>query len=133
MKQIMFLCLAGILSFATELSIQKGSYEYANGLYRHNKFNEAYLAFKELCQNQNQKACTMLGIMEFNGQGISKNQDNAIDIFKTQCDKNEAMACGKLGELYAYGFGGKVPLETKQSVLQKACKGGYTPACDLAK
>lgn len=136
MKKIVafFMVACGVSMLASDLSVAKGSYEYAYGLYKHGKFDEAYADFNSLCKNGNDKACSMKAIMEFNSEGVKGDREVAINEFKALCDKNEAMACGKLGELYTYGYDRKnVKLEQIQAVLKKACDGGYKPSCDLAK
>lgn len=136
MKKIaafLMISLAGAL-LGNDLSVEKGSYEYAYGLYKHSKFNEAYADFSSFCKNGNTKACTMMAIMKFNGEGITADREAAVVEFKALCEKDEAMACGKLGELYTYGYDRKnIKLEQIEAVLKKACDGGYTPSCDLIK
>ncbi|BCX79141.1 sel1 repeat family protein [Campylobacter sp. 19-13652] len=136
MKKIVAFFMAGLAGalLASDLSVTKGSYEYAYGLYKHGKFDEAYADFSSLCKNGSDKSCSMKAIMDFNGEGVVANKEAAINEFKSLCDKNEAMACGKLGELYTYGYDRKnVKLEQIEAVLKKACEGGYAPSCDLAK
>lgn len=126
--------LLALSAFGSDVSVSKGSYEYAYGLHKHGKFDEAFKDFSTLCDKGELKSCTMKAIMSFNGEGTSQDKNSAISEFKSLCDKNEAMACGKLGELYTYGYDRKnIKLEQIQAVLKKACDGGYEPACELAK
>lgn len=130
MKKVICILMLASLGFASDVSVAKGSLEYAIGLYKHKKFEPAYKDFSQLCANKNEVACSYKNIMLFNGEGVKADKNAALTGFKNGCEKGEMMACGKLGELYAMGFE-KVELEKKNAVLKKACDGGYKPACDL--
>jgi len=50
-------------------------------------------------------------------------------LFQTKCDTGMMSACGMLGESLLSGSRGTVDQAKGRALLEKACKGGYAPAC----
>ncbi|CZE48154.1 tetratricopeptide repeat protein [Campylobacter geochelonis] len=55
---------------------------------------------------------------------------SAFENFKLACDKNDALGCNALGNLYKKGKGVEQNNELAKKYYKKACELGLKPACD---
>ncbi|MBR8462019.1 sel1 repeat family protein [Campylobacter sp. faydin G-105] len=129
-----FAILAFVIGFIGISVMASENYAKAEELFKASKYEAAYGLYDRACGEGIKRACTMNGILLFNGDGVKKDKVHAEQIFTKMCDDNEPMACSKLGEMYAFGSGKeKVKDESKvRALFKKSCDGGYEPACVFA-
>ena len=67
--------------------------------------------------------CTNLGIMYANGDGVEKNEQKAVELYKKACDGGEMAGCTNLGFMYANGNGVEKNEQKAAELFKKACDG----------
>ncbi len=97
-------------------------------------FNEAYKELDKLAQTGNAQAIYDLGFLTQAGQGTTKNDAKALELFKQSADKGYPTANYLLGKTYiSGGLGVKPDQKTAINYLEKAAKQGIEEAnVDLA-
>ena len=97
-------------------------------------FNEAYKELDKLAQTGNAQAIYDLGFLTQAGQGTTKNDAKALELFKQSADKGYPIANYLLGKTYlSGGLGVKPDQSAAKSYLEKAAKLGVDEAnVDLA-
>ena len=64
---------------------------------------------------------------------LPRDLDYAARLFRTACDKGEALACYSLGYMYANGEGVDVDMEQAARLFQSACDSGDRVGCEAAE
>ena len=64
------------------------------------KYEKAIEIYKSECDKNNDAACTNLGVMYVNGQGVEKNEQKAVEFYKKACENKSFIACHNLAGLY---------------------------------
>ena len=97
-------------------------------------FNDAYKELDKLAQTGNAQAIYDLAFLTQAGQGTTKNDAKALELFKQSADKGYPTANYLLGKTYlSGGLGVKPEPNTAKSYLEKAAKQGIEEAnVDLA-
>ncbi|MDY6531083.1 tetratricopeptide repeat protein [Acinetobacter faecalis] len=92
-------------------------------------FNEAYKELDKLAQTGNAQAIYDLGFLTQAGQGTTKNDAKALELFKQSADKGYPTANYLLGKTYiSGGLGVKPDQKTAINYLEKAAKQGIEEA-----
>lgn len=87
--------------------------------------------YEKACAHDIAGACTNLGLLYRNGEGVTRDASRAAALYKKACDANEPSACSNLGFLHNLGEG-VAKDETKATALfEKACTAGNAQACSL--
>lgn len=90
--------------------------------------------FQKGCDHGHAEACHNLGLSFMGGRGVAKDGKKAEAALKKACDSPLAQSCGMLGELYRTGGPGLPRMMLNSSAMfEKACKGGFEPACKRGK
>jgi len=102
-----------------------------NGTGKDNK--KAFALLQPACDVKIGRACSALGNMSADGEGLPKDESKAADLYKLACDAGEARGCHRLGIFYALGKGGLPKDETHAfALLKSACEAGRSDACHIA-
>ena len=85
--------------------------------------------YKEECQKNKGRSCTMLADLYFTGKGLKKDTKKAMSLFQKACDLKDGMGCSNLAWIYHMST-----LVTKDMVkaiklYKKACSLGSTKGC----
>lgn len=83
-----------------------------------NQDKKATKLFKQACDNNIVKGCSILAEMYFNAKGVPKNNKKAIELYSKACNGNYAIACAQLGLIYVKNKEHKKAL----NLYSKACK-----------
>ena len=83
----------------------------------------------EKCQDGDFKICTELGNAYYTGNGVEKNLNKSVDLYKKACDGGEMNGCFNLGNAYYYGNGVTKDFNKAVQLYQKACDGGEIKGC----
>ena len=67
---------------------------------------------QEECDAGSAAACSTLGYAYMEGQGVTKDDDQAVTLFKKACDSGNAYGCSNLGFMVKDGRGISKSLET---------------------
>jgi TPR repeat protein len=81
------------------------------------------------CGDGNATACSDLGLLYANGDGVPRDLTRAASLCQQACDGGEALGCLNLGVSYHNGEGVTRDLERAAILLQLACDGGVAEAC----
>jgi TPR repeat protein/tRNA A-37 threonylcarbamoyl transferase component Bud32 len=77
-------------------------------------------------------ACAGLGALYEAGLGVEADLERAAELYRTACEADQAVACFNLARLIERGeLDGTA--ETASTYLDRACEGGYQPACRLRR
>lgn len=119
--------------------LSSNSFEEAEQAYKNKEYVKAVPIFKELCNNNNVKACRKVGEAYQYGyatHGIkdieqaSKYYEKALSILKHSCiDKKEKQACSKLGDMYGSGYVAKKDVSKAITYNKRACDLGDGDSC----
>lgn len=137
MKKILLASLIAVSSqFALAGTAPKVDPAFAKieTLVKAKNFNEAYKELDKLAQTGNAQAIYDLGFLTQAGQGTTKNDAKALELFKQSADKDYPLANYLLGKTYvAGGLGVKPDANAAKNYLEKAAKQGIEEAnVDLA-
>jgi TPR repeat protein len=95
--------------------------------YKKGQFLEAASAYKRAC-NGFAKACTNLGFMYIQGQGVKMNYSHAAEYYKRGCDNGDPLGCTNLGIMY---WKDELPKDDRHAVelFERGCRNGDSGAC----
>ncbi len=85
--------------------------------------------FDRKCVAGELEACRNLGVMYFDGTGVSRDPPRAVKLFAQACSGGNLSACNHLALAYVAGTGVERQPARAVEVYQKACDGGYKLAC----
>jgi TPR repeat protein len=93
-------------------------------------YKKALALLQPACDAKNGRACSALGSMYANADGVPEDKSKAGDLYKTACDLGEMRGCDRLADLYIAGQGG-LPQDRKRGfdLYLKACEGGLPSGC----
>jgi len=77
-------------------------------------------------------ACTNLGVMALQGQGIAKDEKRALGLFQRACELGDAMGCRDVAVLFRDGTGVAVDLVQALAQFDKACEMHDASSCTSA-
>lgn len=100
-------------------------FEYADFLYSQGKYDKAFYYFENAANQGHLNSEIYLGAMLFAGQGITKNESRALELFKELNAANNADGQMFLAEFYEKGYGG-LTIDHAQSVRLKTQAAGRT-------
>lgn len=103
-------------------------YNEAVGLYHDGKYPEAVSAYISAC-NVYAKACTNLGFMFNNGQGVEKSHLLAAGWYERGCNNGNALGCVNLGIMYWKQEIPGDPYKRAAELFDQACRGGDGGGC----
>jgi len=93
-------------------------------------YKKAVSLLQPACDAKIPRACSALGNVYADGEGVAKDENKAGDLYKIACDGGEPRGCFGLGLLYAQGHGGLPKDEPHALTLMKtACDGGVVEGC----
>ena len=103
-------------------------YSRAARLYQKGLYIEAAASFQIACDNLNPKACTDLGVMYRQGEGVKRNFPLAAQLLLRGCDGGNGLGCNNLGLMYWYGV---MPKDDDRAValFQRGCDEGDHNGC----
>jgi hypothetical protein len=101
----------------------------ARELYTEKKFSEAFLLAKASCDKGVAGGCTYAGLMYDRGEGIAKDEGQAVSFYRKGCDGGDPMGCRDLALMYRTGTG--VAQDNVQAVelYRKDCDAGDVIGC----
>jgi|GEM_PF-4626191 len=104
------------------------NFREALGKFRENRFREALPLFQSECDINVAIACTFLGQMYYDGNGVSRNKLRAHELFTLACNNNEGIACHNLAaSLQQERAVESVPL--RKELFEKACANNILQSC----
>jgi TPR repeat protein len=118
----------------TRVSVQSGGdlsevalYNEAVGLYGKGEYEKAASTYMRAC-NIYAKACTNLGFMFNNGQGVKKSHLLAAELYERGCDNGSALGCTNLGIMY---WKDELSGDYKRAAefFDRGCRGGDSGGC----
>lgn len=93
-------------------------------------YSKAYEYSNKACSiNQDGETCYLKGKLLASGQGVTKNANEALQIFKKGCEQNNKESCRELFDMYWNGNGVKKSSSNAMKYAEKACKYGHTESC----
>jgi hypothetical protein len=104
-------------------------YDQALSSYDSGEFPQAAKLYQKACDGGDRRACTNLGMMYENGNGVEKSPDRAADLFKRSCEAGGSGGCLNLGLLYLNGEG--VPKDPNRAaeLFNRSCDEGSGGGC----
>ena len=90
---------------------------------------ESSFGAEKACDSGNMRGCYNLGVMYTNGNGVEKNEQKAVELYKKVCDGGEMRGCYNLGVMYAKGSGVEKDFGKAAELFKKACDGGDMNGC----
>lgn len=102
-------------------------YNKAVELYQKGEYEEAAANYMRAC-NIFAKACTNLGFMFNNGQGVKKSHLLAAELYERGCNDGNALGCTNLGIMY---WKDELRGDHKRAaeLFDRACRGGDSAGC----
>ncbi len=101
-------------------------------LYKSGNYAGALPLLMRACEGGDMAVCSKLGVMYSNGEGVEKDEAQAVNLFRKACDGGELEACDNLGhyfEEYEPGMDvAKDPVQA-EGLYRKACDGGNVRGC----
>ena len=113
---------------ATNAPQDRGS--QAHTLIGQKRFAEALPLAQQACNGGDMYACTDLGLLYEQGQGVAQDYVQARSFFLKACQGGSTYGCNEMGLAYLSGWG--VPKDNAQarSWFQKGCDGGNNWSCE---
>jgi len=102
-------------------------YNEAVESYAKGDYEQAVSSYMRACSVY-AKACTNLGFMFNNGQGVKKSHLLAAEFYQRGCDNGNALGCTNLGVMY---WKAEIPGDYKRAAdsLDRGCRGGDGGGC----
>lgn len=85
--------------------------------------------YAEKCEANDLNACTYLGILARNGEGMKVDLDLALALLTKACDGGTAKGCAALADMFDKGLGVKQDRRRATALYQTACTGGDLLGC----
>ena len=96
--------------------------------YKHGDYNIALAGFKVMAEQGNAGAQYNLGLMFANGQGVPKDEQQAMVWYRQAADKGDADAQYNLGLMYFYGQGAQKDVQQAAIWFRKSAEQGNATA-----
>lgn len=87
--------------------------------------------YEKACDRGVAAACTNLGLLHLNGEGVAKDESRATALFDKSCAAGNAQACSLLGGQYLMGRGTAKDVTKSIAYYNKACDAGWANACSV--
>lgn len=97
-------------------------------LYKEANYAEAATCFEKAASQGNAKAQCSLGTCYLKGQGVGKDLNKAIELYKLSAKKNNKLALYNLGQCYEKGLGVEKDESYARNYYEKAAALGHTGA-----
>ena len=119
------LLLALALTTGAWVPVQAQTLEQLDAAAQRGDYHTAFTGFKKLAEQGNTSAQNNLGFMYYNGQGVPKDEQQAVAWYRKAAEQGYAMAQSNLGLMYYKGQG--VPKDDQQAVVwfRKAAEQGH--------
>jgi len=103
---------------------------YAKGLnaYHSGAYATALKEWKPLAETGDYRAQNNLGVMYFNGHGVTQDDKTALKWYKKAAEQGDALAQFNLGDMYRRGEGVSKDYKTAVKWYKKAAEQGYADA-----
>jgi|CXWL01.1.fsa_nt_gi TPR repeat protein len=85
---------------------------------------------KAACEKGTANACASLGMLYVEGEGVKKDNFQAVALFRKACDGGNALGCGNLGIMYEYGAGVRQDNDEALKYFGKVCDLKEQVGCD---
>ncbi len=123
-KALVCLLLALALTTGAWVPVQAQTFEQSLAAAQRGDYRTAFTGFKKLAEQGNASAQYNLGLMYDQGQGVPKDEQQAVVWFRKAAEQGDAHAQHNLGVMYATGRG--VSKDEKQAVVwyRKAAEKG---------
>ncbi len=103
----------------------------ATALYGQQRYGEAAPLYDQGCNAGDPKACAMLGVMYYFGQGVTRDYSHSVALDSKACDGGYALGCALVGQAYREGRGVEKDAEKGRQLIGEACRMGAQRACDM--
>jgi hypothetical protein len=87
------------------------------------------LHLEKECAGGKAKSCSDLGLMYSDGEGVTKDDAKAAELFQKACDRGNAVGCFQLGMSYVNGKGVMKDNNKAAQLYLKACDAGEMISC----
>ena len=113
-----------LLKLACDLGNAEGCYDLALEL---GNTEEAAVAYEQACDGGNALACTNLGYMYEHGEGVAKDLEAGLRLFRKGCDGSACtgpnnLGCVNLGRAYRDGIGTPVDAVRAMGLFRDVCE-----------
>jgi TPR repeat protein len=96
------------------------------------KYVEAMKYYDKACKLKIGIACSNMGFMYMNAQGVKRNFMKAKTYTQKGCELKSAFSCINLGVIYQYGYGVEKDLKQALKAYDKSCQYGGALGCNEA-
>ena len=93
------------------------------------KYDEALSFFNDACDRNNAQGCAGLGVLYFNGLGVTKDTARAATLARKACDAGYSGGCRNLGTYYLWGAGVDKDPAQAAALFRTACNAGDAHGC----
>ncbi len=109
-----------------------GCFNLAQLYSRNEKISEAAKFYEKACmvESPNGEGCNGAGRRYFLGEGVEKDLDRAIELFKKACKHGSMWGCHNLGLQFNEGTGIRQDKRRARELFERACQGGIENACE---
>ncbi len=107
------------------------NYEEGRRLDRQKQYAAAKTLWEKACDGGELIACTDLGVLYVEGQGVKRDYAQAKSIFEKSCNAGELYGCTCLGAIYEHGKGVRRDYSQARALEEKACNGGDMDGCEV--
>ncbi len=97
-------------------------------------YDEAAVYQEKACSGGSVEGCTSLGLLYFEGRGVKKDFNKALELWRKACNGNAAVnarGCHMLAISYDFGEGVAKDPARARMLYGKACRLGAKKACDV--
>lgn len=122
------LLLALALTTGASVPVQAQTFEQSLAAHERKDYRTAFAGFQKLADQGNASAQNILGVMYRDGQGVPKNEYQAVAWYRKAAELGDARAQFNLGVMYSQGEG--VPKDEQQAAawFRKAAEQGHARA-----
>jgi TPR repeat protein len=85
--------------------------------------------FQGICDRGDGESCFILGSLYHAGQGVRRNDAQALVLFHQSCANGWWRGCGRVAESYQSGQGTEVDPAQAIEYFEKACRAGHAASC----
>ena len=101
----------------------------ANGYFDDKDYKHAAPLYQQACDLGQSFACTSLGYLYSQGDGVLKNPVTAVAYYQKACTAGDSLGCADLGNHIRDGDGAAKSPQLATTYFEKACNGGYGIGC----
>lgn len=112
---------------------------YASGRGTATDYQQSLKLFEIGCAGGVVHACSNLALQYAEGMGVAVDLEKATKLYlqaagsyQRACDRNGFASCHALAGMYEFGQGVTKDPSLARSLYEKACRGGWKPACEKA-